>query len=110
MKKKLRWVLLCGLLLGSSALVSNHFAQQGPGDPNPIAWSHRDIGSVTQAGTFSQTGPVAVIAGSGSDIWGTADAFHFAYVPWTGRRGVCRADRHPRQDPPVGQGGDHAPC
>jgi regulation of enolase protein 1 (concanavalin A-like superfamily) len=84
MKKKLRWVLLCGLLLGSSALVSNHFAQQGPGDPNPIAWSHRDIGSVTQAGTFSQTGPVAVIAGSGSDIWGTVDAFHFAYVPWTG--------------------------
>ncbi len=82
MKKKLCWVLLWGLLLG--VLVSNHFAQQGPGDPNPITWSHRDIGSVAQAGTFSQTGPVAQIAGSGSDIWGTADAFHFAYVPWTG--------------------------
>ena len=80
MKKKLRWVLLCGLLVGSSALVSNHFAQQA----NPIAWSHRDIGSVTQAGTFSQTRPVAVIAGSGGDIWGTADTFHFAYVPWSG--------------------------
>ncbi|HEX5221895.1 MAG TPA: hypothetical protein VFZ59_20185, partial [Verrucomicrobiae bacterium] len=48
------------------------------------SWQHQDIGSVGQAGNASdRTGPFSVI-GAGADIWGTADAFNFAYLPVTG--------------------------
>lgn len=48
------------------------------------SWQHQDIGSVGQAGNASdRSGPFTVI-GAGADIWGTADAFNFAYLSATG--------------------------
>jgi regulation of enolase protein 1 (concanavalin A-like superfamily) len=57
-----------------------------PPPPLPSPWLHQDIGAVGAAGNASfdpQTGTFAV-KGAGADIWGTADAFHYAYKPLDG--------------------------
>ncbi|WP_216855311.1 Ig-like domain-containing protein [Paenibacillus alba] len=54
------------------------------GLPEPLG--DRDIGNVKPAGSASYnpvTGRIKV-QGSGSDIFGTEDAFHYVYRPWTG--------------------------
>ena len=43
----------------------------------PQTWPGVDIGSVSAPGSVSQSGDVITIMGSGSDIYGTADAFQF---------------------------------
>ena len=43
------------------------------------AWTSADIGAVGQTGSFQQSGSTVTVRGSGADIWGTADGFHFAY-------------------------------
>jgi regulation of enolase protein 1 (concanavalin A-like superfamily) len=47
-------------------------------------WANRDIGSPTRAGTYSVSSGTFTVAGSGADIWGTADQFHFVYQPFLG--------------------------
>ena len=47
-------------------------------------WSSRDIGSPTLAGAFSMTGGTLMVTGAGSDIFGTADQFHYAYQSMQG--------------------------
>jgi fibronectin type 3 domain-containing protein len=47
-------------------------------------WQHQDIGSVGQAGSASYSNSPFTVAGSGSDIWGNSDAFHYAYLTVTG--------------------------
>jgi regulation of enolase protein 1 (concanavalin A-like superfamily) len=55
-----------------------------PASPTP--WMHRDIGAVGAAGsaTFSPATGTYTVKGSGADIWGSADAFHYLYRPMTG--------------------------
>ena len=48
------------------------------------AWSHRDVGSVGAAGNASVTASAGAVTGSGADIWGTSDAFHYAYTSVSG--------------------------
>ena len=48
------------------------------------SWSDGDIGAVAAAGSFTDNGSALTITGSGADIWGTADEFHFAYRPLSG--------------------------
>jgi alpha-glucosidase len=43
-------------------------------------WQSADVGSVAAAGSFSNTGGTVTIAGSGADIWGSTDAFRFAWL------------------------------
>jgi regulation of enolase protein 1 (concanavalin A-like superfamily) len=50
----------------------------------PEGWSSRDIGAVGIAGSTSFDGAAFSVRGSGADIWGTADAFHFAHVTMSG--------------------------
>ena len=50
----------------------------------PAPWQDLDIGAVGLAGSASYTNGTFTIAGSGADIWNTADAFHFVYQPLTG--------------------------
>jgi endonuclease/exonuclease/phosphatase family metal-dependent hydrolase len=50
----------------------------------PSDWSSRDIGSVGTSGAASSGGGGFYVRGSGADIWGTADAFHYAYRTLTG--------------------------
>jgi regulation of enolase protein 1 (concanavalin A-like superfamily) len=43
-------------------------------------WRDEDIGAVGRAGTSAATGTRVTLEGSGTDIWGTADAFRFRSV------------------------------
>jgi regulation of enolase protein 1 (concanavalin A-like superfamily) len=57
-------------------------------DPGPPGWSSGDIGGVAAAGSSvwnpqNQQGEFTV-QGSGADIWGRADEFHFTQTPVTG--------------------------
>lgn len=56
------------------------------GFDHPWSSGEQDIGSVATAGSgsFDWDSGVSTIAGSGKDIWGTADAFHYAYERRTG--------------------------
>jgi regulation of enolase protein 1 (concanavalin A-like superfamily) len=47
-------------------------------------WASQDIGAVPIAGSFVNGSTTMQLTGSGADIWGTADAFRFAWVPMTG--------------------------
>ena len=47
-------------------------------------WSSIDIGATPFAGQASGADGSYRVTGSGADIWGAADAFHFAYTPLTG--------------------------
>ena len=42
-------------------------------------WSNQDIGDVGASGSFDLTGDTFTVDGSGADIWGTSDEFHFVY-------------------------------
>ena len=62
-----------------------------PGTPTPPptlppGWNHQDVGAVGAAGTASLNTATNTysVKGAGADIWGTADAFHYAYRPLTG--------------------------
>jgi regulation of enolase protein 1 (concanavalin A-like superfamily) len=50
----------------------------------PSGWRSLDIGPVGKLGSARETGGTFSIAGAGSDIWGTSDAFRFAYVQLSG--------------------------
>ena len=52
----------------------------------PEPWGNTDIGSVGLAGsTVDQySGKVFIVQGSGSNIWGAADEFQYAYQPFSG--------------------------
>jgi regulation of enolase protein 1 (concanavalin A-like superfamily) len=47
-------------------------------------WKSTDIGSVGLTGTAYDNGTTYTVEASGSDIWGTADEFHFVYQTLTG--------------------------
>ncbi len=50
----------------------------------PRGWVDRDIGAVGSTGSAQYANGTFTVKASGADIWGTADAFHFVYEPWTG--------------------------
>ena len=55
-----------------------------PPPPLPPGWADTDIGAVGGAGRASFAGSTFAVTGQGADIWGTADAFHYAYSTVTG--------------------------
>ena len=50
----------------------------------PPGWMEEDIGQVGAPGSATATVSTARVTGSGADVWGTADAFHWAFRPATG--------------------------
>ena len=42
-------------------------------------FAHADIGAVAAPGNFGEAKGTFTVTGSGADIWGTADEFHFVY-------------------------------
>jgi len=50
----------------------------------PAPWTQGDIGSVGIAGSGGASGGVFTVTGSGNDIWGTSDAFHYVYQSLSG--------------------------
>ena len=43
----------------------------------PAPWASTDIGAVGLAGSAAENGGQFAVYGSGADIWGSADAFHY---------------------------------
>jgi len=50
----------------------------------PDPWMDQDIGSVGLTGSTSYGNNIYTLKGAGTDIWGSADAFNFAYQPLNG--------------------------
>jgi titin len=50
----------------------------------PAGWLGADVGAVGLAGTQDTSGTPITLRGSGSDIWGAADAFRFVYQSLAG--------------------------
>lgn len=50
----------------------------------PTGWTHADIGATPVAGGATFTDGTYTVTGSGADVWGTADAFHYAYRTLSG--------------------------
>jgi hypothetical protein len=48
--------------------------------PLPGRWTYGDIGDVGQAGSSGFSNGQFQVSGSGGDIWGTADAFHYLFT------------------------------
>jgi len=55
-----------------------------PSNPLPSPWTSADIGAVGLAGNAAYANGLFTVAGSGADIWGTADAFRYVYQPASG--------------------------
>jgi regulation of enolase protein 1 (concanavalin A-like superfamily) len=45
----------------------------------PAGWQSEDVGATGRAGSASHSAGTFTVKGAGADVWGTADAFHFAY-------------------------------
>lgn len=53
-------------------------------DPLPLPWQNQDLGSPIVAGNAGFVNGTFVINGSGTDIYGTSDQFHFVYQTLSG--------------------------
>jgi RHS repeat-associated protein len=53
-------------------------------NPLPSGWLDADVGAVGLTGSATYTNGTFAINASGTDIWGTSDAFHFVYQPLSG--------------------------
>ena len=70
-----------------AATPANESAQSGSVSattPAASAYQSQDIGAVSAAGSFSESGGVYTLRSGGLDIWGTADAFRYAWQSLTG--------------------------
>jgi hypothetical protein len=47
--------------------------------PLPDGWSSADVGAVGTSGSATASGGTFAVSGAGADVWGRADAFHYAY-------------------------------
>jgi endonuclease/exonuclease/phosphatase family metal-dependent hydrolase len=54
----------------------------------PTGWSTKDVGAVAAAGSAKSVNNVFTVAGSGADVWGTADEFRFVYRQLTGNGSI----------------------
>ena len=68
-------------VLNQSLFTQVSVTASGGGGALPISWSHADVGAVGIAGDATFSGGTYTVSGAGADIWGTADAFHYAYTP-----------------------------
>ena len=70
----------------TSSAVSVTVSDAPPPPPTglPAGWAHADIGTVPFAGDATFASGTFSVTGSGADVWGTADQFHYAYTTLTG--------------------------
>jgi phosphatidylserine/phosphatidylglycerophosphate/cardiolipin synthase-like enzyme/regulation of enolase protein 1 (concanavalin A-like superfamily) len=54
-------------------------SQPPPGGSLPSPWLTQDVGAVGTPGSASYSNGTFTVAGAGADIWGSADAFRYAY-------------------------------
>jgi phosphatidylserine/phosphatidylglycerophosphate/cardiolipin synthase-like enzyme len=72
------------------AATQGSMAGGGPPPPPPptipAPWLHAEVGNVGTAGaaTYNEATTTFTVKGAGADVWGTADALHYAYQTLTG--------------------------
>jgi hypothetical protein len=83
---KYYWRIVARNAVGTSsgAVWSFTTAPAPTGGAVPAPWVNQDIGAVGAAGSASYASGTFTVAGSGADIWGAADAFHYASRPLSG--------------------------
>jgi poly(hydroxyalkanoate) depolymerase family esterase len=67
-----------------SAIVSGSESANSLQSAATAPWTQQDSGPVNLAGSAFYGGGTFTVTGSGSDVWGTADACQFCYLPVTG--------------------------
>src|SRR5260370_1374741 len=72
------------LTANDSALSGSADVAVTVGGPLPSPWVDQDVGAVGVSGSASYVPGTFIENGSGADIWGTADAFHYVYQPLNG--------------------------
>ena len=77
---RLRFVALLMALLA----IPPSEAARAQGRGLPEGWTSQDIGDVGAAGSAGLDGTRVVVRGSGADVWGTTDEFHFAHTSISG--------------------------
>jgi regulation of enolase protein 1 (concanavalin A-like superfamily) len=55
-----------------------------PSPTLPDPWKAQDIGAVGTSGSATASNGTFTVTGAGADVWGSADAFHYAWQPLTG--------------------------
>jgi predicted amidohydrolase/regulation of enolase protein 1 (concanavalin A-like superfamily) len=76
-----------GNLSAASASVTITITAAPPPPPPPSLpspWQTQDIGAVGAVGAASASNGTFTVEGAGADVWGTADAFRYAYQPISG--------------------------
>jgi len=69
----------------TSSAVSITVTAAAPPPPGlPSGWSAADIGATGATGSSSFSSGTFTVTGAGADVWGTADALQYAYVPLSG--------------------------
>ena len=59
-------------------------AVQAQGHGWPDKWESQDVGDVGAAGSSELVGTRLIVRGSGADVWGAVDGFHFAHTSISG--------------------------
>jgi hypothetical protein len=82
-----RWVRYLSPVNGYGNVAEVEFygdvSQPTPGGlPSP--WVSSDLGSVALPGSATHSSGTFTVTAAGSDIWGTADSFHYVYQPLSG--------------------------
>src|SRR6266568_5385609 len=67
------------VLVASSMNASNPVTFTVTAQPLPTSWLDQDVGQVGIAGSATFSNGTFTVKGAGSQVWGTADSFHFAY-------------------------------
>jgi hypothetical protein len=78
------WQVVATNVAGSTTGPVWSFTTAAATTPLPAPWASRDIGTVVLSGSASHASGTFTVTGSGADIWGTADAFQFAYQTLSG--------------------------
>src|SRR6266545_1571724 len=80
MKKTFSVVILPGVV--AIILAARSVVSQGTSPTAIGSWNNTDVGSVKAAGGFREMGSTYEVSGSGWDLFGTEDAFHFVHQSW----------------------------
>lgn len=73
-----------GLITNEQSAHFNGILVYEKSTPLPTGWTASDIGAVGSAGRTQVSTDTWTVEGSGLDIWGTSDQFHFAHRSWDG--------------------------
>jgi regulation of enolase protein 1 (concanavalin A-like superfamily) len=68
----------------TSSSIAVTVSAPAPAPTLPAPWQSQDIGAVGPAGRASATNGTFSVSGGGADVWGSADALHFAWQRLSG--------------------------